>query len=247
MATAALVRVRDGASRVGRGILGDVPALRSHGRRLRLRYPAPGARHGWSRYHGVSSRAHHTHVQPRACRRHSADPLCRGSPLPSAHSVGPVSGPLAGLVGALSRASARSRPGLHSIGPSCPGRPPTDWESVWIAPCSQKTSSPTGRLVRPLGDDGPEIQAHRLVCLTEKKGRSSPSKRGSGPLFSTRIEERRPQGTSSSCPAQAQFSCVLAKGRTSRGRRWWHPPAGTRSRSTRSIPAPRSTIAGRRN
>ena len=27
----------------------------------------------------------------------------------------------------------------------------------------------TGRLVTPLGDDGPEIQAHRLVCLTEKK------------------------------------------------------------------------------
>jgi LysR family glycine cleavage system transcriptional activator len=27
----------------------------------------------------------------------------------------------------------------------------------------------TGRLVRPLGDDGPEIQAHRLACLTEKK------------------------------------------------------------------------------
>jgi LysR family glycine cleavage system transcriptional activator len=27
----------------------------------------------------------------------------------------------------------------------------------------------TGRLVKPLGDDGPEIQAHRLACLLEKR------------------------------------------------------------------------------
>jgi LysR family transcriptional regulator, glycine cleavage system transcriptional activator len=27
----------------------------------------------------------------------------------------------------------------------------------------------TGRLVKPLGDDGPEIQGHRLACLLEKK------------------------------------------------------------------------------
>jgi LysR family glycine cleavage system transcriptional activator len=27
----------------------------------------------------------------------------------------------------------------------------------------------SGRLVKPLGDDGPEIQAHRLACLSEKK------------------------------------------------------------------------------
>ena len=78
---------------------------------LRRRYPARRARHRRPRRHDVSGRAHRADVQPGACRRHPADPLCRTISLlhPLIHSD-QMSGPLAGLAGASSRPCPRSRP-----------------------------------------------------------------------------------------------------------------------------------------
>ena len=50
-----------------------------------------------------------------------------------------------------------------------------------------------------------------------------------------RLGERRPGRLSPVQPGT--LSCDLAKERTSPGRRWWHRPGGTHSRSSRNIPS----------
>ena len=183
VAAAAAVRSSWRASGAGRGVLGDVAALRPSHRALRRRYPARGARDT----DGLDVMPFPAERIVPMCSPALADgirPIRTPEDLDaaSADPFRPVS-LSAGRTGwsVIPACRSISTAACTSTGRSCRSPPPsTASASASTAPCWRRMSWPAGRLVKPLGDDGPEIHAHRLACLQRRRTcrRSSPSGRG---------------------------------------------------------------------